>query len=433
MTRTLVSISDAPSTNPGMGFQEEAGNIAYLLVTIKPPRANIGIFGGYGSGKTTFLNAISCALPLTDDNNIPILKMGFEASRYEDDHLVLSLLSVLCQHLPKKQDKNVLKKIRRILSSVLHGASLEAGIGKSARIVLSIDKVSRYYSRLSQKKVDKILDGYIDIYDNLRRIPLHETGDMKYKIVVFVDDLDRCLPAQAFALLEAIRAFMDIPGFMFVMALDPRAVDTYLSTKYGENFIVDCEEYLQKIFQLTYTLPLPTYENIKGELGKILLSGGIPKTDWAEKIWKIIDTGLFEDYIPSNLRLTKRILNAHQMYMLSREKLDLCQDLFALLLVQTLWPKVYWALLKFPDAFRSAFDAIERKTDIPEEIAPYLSLIRTIQNKECNKFLRNCVVHQDGIFQLIKEQHRRGVPLGWPVGIETQMKREKCETRNKMR
>jgi predicted KAP-like P-loop ATPase len=416
-----------------MGFQEEADNIGNLLATINPPLANIGIFGGYGSGKTTFLKAISRALPHTEGSNIPVLKIGFEASRYEDEHLILSLLSVLCQHLPRKRDKNVLKNIRRILSSILHSVSLEAGVGKAARIALSIDKASHYYSRLSQKKVDKILDGYVDIYDNLRRIPLHENGNVKYKIVVFIDDLDRCLPAQAFALLEAIRAFMDIPGFMFVVALDPRAVDTYLSTKYGENFIVDCEEYLQKMFQVAYTLPLPTYENIKEELGKILLSGGVPKTDWAEKIWKIIDTDSFEDYLPRNLRLTKRILNAHQMYMFSSEDLGLCQDLFALLLLQTLWPKVYWALLKFPDVFRTTVGVLDDKAKIPDKIEPYGSVIKTMKDPECNRFLKNCIVGQDGIFRLIEEQHRRGVPLGWPVGIDRQMEKEKWKAGNKMR
>jgi hypothetical protein len=44
--------------------------------------------------------------------------------------------------------------------------------------------------------------------------------DKKYRIVVFIDDLDRCTPEKALEILESIKSFFDIEGIIFVLALN---------------------------------------------------------------------------------------------------------------------------------------------------------------------------------------------------------------------
>jgi predicted KAP-like P-loop ATPase len=39
------------------------------------------------------------------------------------------------------------------------------------------------------------------------------------KIVIFVDDLDRCLPDNALDVIESMKLFFDLPGFVFVVGL----------------------------------------------------------------------------------------------------------------------------------------------------------------------------------------------------------------------
>ncbi len=41
------------------------------------------------------------------------------------------------------------------------------------------------------------------------------------RLVVFVDDLDRCLPEKAVEVLEAVKLFLDVEGFIFVMGVGP--------------------------------------------------------------------------------------------------------------------------------------------------------------------------------------------------------------------
>ena len=51
------------------------------------------------------------------------------------------------------------------------------------------------------------------------------------RIVVFVDDLDRCLPANALDVLESMKLFFDLPGFIFVVGLDESVIDGAIATK----------------------------------------------------------------------------------------------------------------------------------------------------------------------------------------------------------
>ncbi len=83
---------------------------------------------------------------------------------------------------------------------------------------------------------------------------LPPAGDQPRRLVVFVDDLDRCLPGKAIQVLEALKLFLDVPGCIFVLGLDPEAIADAVRTRYqGE---VKANEYLEKIIQLPFHLPV---------------------------------------------------------------------------------------------------------------------------------------------------------------------------------
>ena len=61
------------------------------------------------------------------------------------------------------------------------------------------------------------------------------------RVVVFIDDLDRCQADKAFELLENVKLVLCQPGFVFVLALNHAVVDAYLThlaeTRYGKRTI----------------------------------------------------------------------------------------------------------------------------------------------------------------------------------------------------
>src|SRR6185295_15551951 len=80
------------------------------------------------------------------------------------------------------------------------------------------------------------------------------------KIVIFVDDLDRCLPPQGLALLESIKLVLTQPGFLFALAVDRRVLESFLRKRYEEEYGMkgydeDGKLYLDKIVQLPLALP----------------------------------------------------------------------------------------------------------------------------------------------------------------------------------
>jgi hypothetical protein len=52
------------------------------------------------------------------------------------------------------------------------------------------------------------------------------------RIVVFVDDLDRCLPNNAPEVLESMKLFFDLEGFVFVVGLDQSVIERAIELKY---------------------------------------------------------------------------------------------------------------------------------------------------------------------------------------------------------
>src|ERR1043166_2948298 len=85
---------EVPSKQPALGFSTTAQALARIVMESDPQFA-IGIFGGWGSGKTTLMRAIEGDLDST--HAIPV---QFSAWRYEkEEHLIVPLLDTIREAL----------------------------------------------------------------------------------------------------------------------------------------------------------------------------------------------------------------------------------------------------------------------------------------------------------------------------------------------
>ena len=106
------------------------------------------------------------------------------------------------------------------------------------------------------------------------------------KVIILIDDLDRCLPRHIIENLEAIKLFLNVSGTAFVIAADEYIVSNAIKSEYrslieaseqdgrGRNI---GESYMEKFIQLPYRLPslsnkeVETYVNLlfcQSELSK---------------------------------------------------------------------------------------------------------------------------------------------------------------------
>lgn len=86
------------------------------------------------------------------------------------------------------------------------------------------------------------------------------------RVILYIDDLDRCTPERVVEVLQAVHLLLSIPLFVVVVAADPRWLQQCLLTHYedllnegfetGESeWAVTPQNYLEKIFQIPFTLP----------------------------------------------------------------------------------------------------------------------------------------------------------------------------------
>ena len=91
--------------------------------------------------------------------------------------------------------------------------------------------------------------------------------EKKYdRVILYIDDLDRCTPARVVEVLQAIHLLLSIPLFVVVVAVDPGWLHRCLLTHYqdllhkgsdleGTEWLLTPQNYLEKIFQIPFTLP----------------------------------------------------------------------------------------------------------------------------------------------------------------------------------
>jgi KAP family P-loop domain len=132
-------------------------------------------------------------------------------------------------------------------------------------------------------------------------------------LVIVIDDLDRCLPQKAISVLEAIKQFLDIPGCVFLVALDQEILERAVSAKFTE-LIQESEgvpkniaqrkfasAYIEKIVQLPISLPATSIERIDAFIKKLF-----PEDDTSA--WDMI----FASGVSRNPRKVKRALRVFQ-------------------------------------------------------------------------------------------------------------------------
>lgn len=101
---------------------------------------------------------------------------------------------------------------------------------------------------------------------------------MRYRLVVFIDDLDRCLPEVALQVLEALKLYLNIPGLVFVLGLDQKVVQQLVCKHYSKLGVDEekAKQYLSKMFQVE--IPLAPHES---EI-ELYVDGLVSDTQWQD-------------------------------------------------------------------------------------------------------------------------------------------------------
>ncbi len=221
-------VVDTP-TREGLGFQDYADALVGIIVDSGSP-FTIGILGEWGVGKTSLMKMM-CG-KLKDEHGKNVIPIWFNAWRCERERN-LAIIPLLEALMGEIKDKDLRKTITDILKSIkLKFGPIELEPGKA----------------VSQNQAEEDL-----YYDKIMAIET-TLGDTNKKIVVFIDDLDRCAPDKILEVLESTKVFLDIKGFVYVLGLSPEVVEKAIEQKY-KDMGINGEDYLEKIVQIPFRIP----------------------------------------------------------------------------------------------------------------------------------------------------------------------------------
>jgi len=399
-------ILDSPSDSPALGFSETASALKQIIEGSKPQFV-VGIFGPWGSGKTTLMRAIESKLDLTKS-----IALQFSAWRYErEPNLVIPLLDIVREGLITWADKNTALRqnalatastIGKAIYSLLAGLSFKVGLPDALEISYKANEALAQARDFAEK--EKAARVPRSFYHAAFRALSDSFKDFLGKgapdrIVIFVDDLDRCLPQGALDVLEAMKLFFDLEGFIFVVGLDQSVVERSIDLKYrsenGPNstasngmYQIRGADYVKKIFQVPFSVAPLAIGQLDEFLNAVYKESQLSDeqtADFTSNVTPHLRYIVAEASV--NPREVKRYLNA---YTLGR-KIKPSLDPNVMLALQTIafrrdWETVRRAILSYREIFTQALrrrivdqdltaitDLDPTLTGIPDSFVNYVS------------------------------------------------------------
>ena len=306
--------SDNETTEDLLGFQVHADLIRSIVTDSEMLPVTIGIFGDWGSGKTSVMRMLEKSF---DPNNYE--QNSEEPEKYEkiaclyfngwlfegyDDAksaIISSILLQLSEH--KRFGPRIREKVTNLLKSVdgmrLARYGLKSGLPTLAALLFGVDPTtigltsmaSAFTEREKESEdpvpnTDEAEESKEESKSNLQKpIKTGKTSSVHLEVrsfrsqfseliaqceidslVVLIDDLDRCSPERIIDNLEAIKLFLNVEHTAFVIGADPRIVRHAIATRYKPDEIQEQDnqeefahriviDYLEKLIQIPYHLP----------------------------------------------------------------------------------------------------------------------------------------------------------------------------------
>ncbi|WP_346354988.1 KAP family P-loop NTPase fold protein [Azotosporobacter soli] len=216
----------------------------------------LSIDAGWGKGKTTFINMWINRLSEAKTYEV----LHFNA--WENDDSGDPLLALICEfeeQLKGESEKKYIDKIKTcgrmlfkaslstmlkiVTNNTINASDLGIGEANSKHLVDGAGKLGEVELFQAQKKTKREFKKALQEYQE------HKNK----KIIIFIDELDRCRPTFAIETLETIKHLFNIDNFIFILALDKSQLSCSVQTLYGKE--IDSIGYLRRFIDVDFILP----------------------------------------------------------------------------------------------------------------------------------------------------------------------------------
>ena len=212
----------------------------------------ISLDGRWGTGKTFLLKRWQQDLE----------NQGWQAIYYnawEDDFAddpLLSITGQLSEHFAKGSFAGTVRDLARLGPALLDLAApltpygpiwglLRGAVRKLRQKQAPPDRMRRY---LDQRGTTA------DFRRHLAKLGAEVREETGEPLIFIIDELDRCRPTFAIALLERVKHIFDVHNIVFVFGINRDELTKALVSVYGE---IEAGTYLRRFFDMEFTLPEP--------------------------------------------------------------------------------------------------------------------------------------------------------------------------------
>ncbi|MGD2095776.1 MAG: P-loop NTPase fold protein, partial [Phycisphaerales bacterium] len=252
----------------------------------------IGVFGQWGTGKTSLMRMIK-----EDLEECPRIKtIWFNPWKYDrQESLWSALIQTILYRISESEGRNDLRKKALNLAKATGWLVLKQSLSRLTAGIVTANNIEALKESIS--KQDELYYRHVNHFeeDFEEVINAYSSGG---RLAVFIDDLDRCLPENAVTVLESLKLFIGNSRCVFILGMDPYVVEQGINSRYGATLKMSGRDYIDKMIQVPFFIPPVSFSKLKNCVS-------VAKTvEYTPPIWQILELGL-----DGNPRKIKRFVN----------------------------------------------------------------------------------------------------------------------------
>ena len=347
--------ADNETSEDLLGFKVHADLLINVINDESVLPITIGVFGDWGSGKSSILQIVKEEFDKDDDkDSLCIYFNGWTFEGYDDAKAALlnSILKELEDN--KKISEEIKDTIKEKAKKLWKSIDWMRGAGMVMKNV-ALPAVSAYFTgglNLFPLTIQKLIE-WGDSPEKIIEKLQSEEGKEIYKafvkegkvedknatnavaefrkdfselleatnfkrLVVIIDDLDRCSPERIIENLEAIKLFLNVPKTAFIIGADPRIVKYAIEYKYKNNKEIEEDnnriviDYLEKLIQLPYSLPRLSESEVETYISMLICKKEIGDTRFKNVLDEFQKYRLTNKYSAFGLSNFEKILEVEE-------------------------------------------------------------------------------------------------------------------------
>ena len=317
--------NDIETSTDYLHFSVVSQAVADMIVESGKSPISIGVSGSWGSGKSSMVKMIGQDLKNRDEKGESYIFLEFNAWLYQGyDDARAALLQSVSKKLSSEMKKRKipegdgawekLKKFTKriswfqvsklalpLIAGFIPGVNAVGAIGglvsaisnsignpeeasaNSEAVNSAFEKLAPEVKELLKAEAAKPATEQIE---GLRKEFQELLEKLNVKLVVLVDDLDRCLPETAVSTLEAMRLLLFVDRTAFIIAADEQMIRNGVRAHFGDVELSEglVTSYFDKLIQVPITVPRLGVAEIKVYIVLLYIEADIRKNNLDEKI-----------------------------------------------------------------------------------------------------------------------------------------------------